>query len=192
MDETQRRLPATCGDRRMFLSTRRRQEETIDRLYGAIVAQARLPVFYRSMAVPDTVEGRFDLLVLHVHLLFRRLAPSGEPNRKIAQAMFDRFLADMDASLRELGVGDLAVPKRMRSMGEAFYGRAAVYDAALAESGDQALAAALQKNVYGNTGDASNSESLAKYVRKAAGALAQQDTAIIASGTVEFPGPDEV
>lgn len=176
----------------MFLSTRRRKEETIDRLYGAIVAQARLPVFYRSMAVPDTVEGRFDLLVLHVHLLFRRLANSGEPNRKIAQAMFDRFLADMDASLREFGVGDLAVPKRMRSMGEAFYGRAAVYDAALAESGDQALAAALQKNVYGNNGGASNSESLAKYVRKVASALAQQDTAIIASGTVEFPGPDEV
>jgi cytochrome b pre-mRNA-processing protein 3 len=177
----------------MFLSARRRQrEETIDRLYGAIVAQARLPVFYRSLAVPDTIEGRFDLLVLHVHLLFRRLAGADAQSRSMGQAVFDRFLADMDASLREIGIGDLAVPKRMRSMGEAFYGRAAVYDAALDETGDEALAAALLRNIYAN-GPAAGEASmlLARYARQAVAALAAQDAAMLAAGTIEFPSPEE-
>lgn len=181
----------------MFLSAlfpsikRRRREETIERLYGAIVAQARQPAFYRSMAVPDTLEGRFDLLVLHVHLLFRRLASAGEPSRTIAQAVFDRFIADMDDSLRELGVGDLAVPKRMRAMGEAFYGRAAVYDAAFAMPGEQALTEALQRNVYASSAENGSAASLARYARMAATALADQDAAVIAAGTVQFPVPEE-
>ena len=177
----------------MFLSARRRKrEETIERLYGAIVAHSRLPVFYRSLAVPDTIEGRFDLLILHVHLIFRRLAGADEQFRRIGQDVFDRFLADMDASLRELGVGDLAVPKRMRMMGEAFYGRAAVYDAAIAEAGDEALAVSLQRNVYANgAGTGEKAALLARYTRKAVAALAVQDVAAIASGAVEFPEPEE-
>jgi len=176
----------------MFLNaSRRKREETIDRLYGAIVAHARLPAFYRALAVPDTIEGRFDLLVLHVHLLFRRLAQGDELCRAIGQGVFDRFLADMDASLRELGVGDLAVPKRMRAMGEAFYGRAAAYDAALGEAGDEALAAVLQRNLYASDPDAGRSAALlAHYVRSAAAAMAAQDAAVIASGVVEFRMPE--
>jgi len=176
----------------MLLSARRKiREDTIDRLYGAIVAHARLPAFYRALAVPDTIEGRFDLLVLHVHLLFRRLAQGDEHCRAIGQGVFDRFLADMDASLRELGVGDLAVPKRMRAMGEAFYGRAAAYDAALGEAGDEALAAALHRNVYASDPDARRSAALlAHYVRSAASAMVVQDAAVIASGVVEFPMPE--
>jgi cytochrome b pre-mRNA-processing protein 3 len=166
----------------MFLNARRRdRDESIERLYGAIVAHARSPVFYRSLSVPDTIEGRFDLLVLHVHLLFRRLAAADEQCRAAGQAVFDRFLADMDASLRELGVGDLAVPKRMRAMGEAFYGRAAAYDAALARPNDDALAESLRRNVYANVDTAASSERLARYVRKAALVLAAQDAAAIAS-----------
>jgi len=176
----------------MLLSARRKiREDTIDRLYGAIVAHARLPAFYRALAVPDSIEGRFDLLVLHVHLLFRRLAQGDGLCRAIGQGIFDRFLADMDASLRELGVGDLAVPKRMRAMGEAFYGRAAAYDAALGETGDEALAAALQRNVYASDPDAGRSAALlAHYVRSAAAAMAAQLAAVIASGVVEFPLPE--
>jgi cytochrome b pre-mRNA-processing protein 3 len=177
----------------MFLSARRRQrEETIDRVYGAIVAQARLPVFYRSLAVPDTIEGRFDLLVLHVHLLFRRLAGADEQSRAVGQAVFDRFLADMDASLREIGIGDLAVPKRMRSMGEAFYGRAAIYDAALDETEDEALAAALLRNVYASDPHAGDAPiHLARYTRKTFAALAAQNAAVLATGAIEFPSPEE-
>jgi cytochrome b pre-mRNA-processing protein 3 len=177
----------------MFLSaSRRKREETIDRLYGAIVAHARLPVFYRVLAVPDTIGGRFDLLVLHVHLLFRRLAGANEAQRAAGQAVFDRFILDMDDSLRELGVGDLTVPKRMRSMGEAFYGRAAVYDAAIAESGDDALAAALLRNVYANdTGAVKNAFRLAGYVRNTVSALTAQDAARIVAGDAKFPLPEE-
>ena len=173
----------------MFLSARRRKhEETIDRLYGAIVAQARDPFFYGTLGVPDTIEGRFDMLVLHVHLLFRRLAAEPESVRKIGQAVFDRFLGDMDASLREIGIGDLAVPKRMRAMGEAFYGRAAVYDEALAQAGDKQLAAALQRNVYAGQA-AAGATHLAGYVRSAVNALAAQRADAIADGGIEFPNP---
>src|ERR1700739_217780 len=100
---------------------------TIDAVYGAIVAQARLPGFYLAYGVPDTVEGRFDMIVLHLVLLFRRLAREAE-FRELAQGIFDRFCNDMDHNLREMGVGDQSVPKEMRRLGEAFYGRAGVYE----------------------------------------------------------------
>ena len=108
-----------------------------------------MPAFYLALGVPDTAEGRFDLIVLHVHLLFRRLSGQGAEMQAIGQGVFDRFVTDMDDSLREMGTGDLAVPKRMRVMGEAFYGRAEAYDAALSAQGDDALTAALARNVYG-------------------------------------------
>ena len=108
---------------------------TISALYGAIVAQARLPGFYRDYAVPDTVKGRFDLIVLHLALVLDRLAEV-PALRGLGQGIFDRFCQDMDHNLREMGVGDLTVPKQMRRMGEAFYGRAKAYREALA-AGDR-------------------------------------------------------
>ena len=95
---------------------------TIETIYGMIVTQAREPSFYRDMAVPDTVNGRFDLLVLHLWLVLRRLRTT-EAAASLSQALFDRFCNDMDDNLREMGVGDLTVPKRMQAFGEAFYGR---------------------------------------------------------------------
>jgi cytochrome b pre-mRNA-processing protein 3 len=177
----------------MLLPLRRRRErqETIERLYGAIVAQARLPAFYVSLGVPDTVEGRFDLLVLHVYLLFRRLAQGDAGARATGQRVFDTFVADMDGSLREMGTGDLAVPRRMRAMGEAFYGRAEAYDAALATGGEDAIAAALSRNVYGDGGNAEAARKLARYVRRAASELASQDVAGIINGVIHFPQPEE-
>lgn len=156
----------------MLLRRRRERRETIERLYGAIVAQARRPFLYSELAVPDTVEGRFDMIVLHVFLLFRRLAEGDADARAVGQGVFDRFVEDMDASLREMGTGDLAVPRRMRDMGEAFYGRAHAYDAALSEEGDDVLASALARNIYGGDGSADAPRSLAHYVRNAAAVLA--------------------
>jgi cytochrome b pre-mRNA-processing protein 3 len=169
---------------------RRLQHETIERLYGAIVAQARLPDFYEELAVPDTVAGRFDLIVLHVHLLFRRLAGEGADEQVVGQGVFDRFVADMDDSLREMGTGDLAVPKRVRVMGEAFYGRAETYEAALAATEDDALVGALSRNVYGGGAERS-AQMLARYVRRAAASLAGQSASDIARGEVRFPAPAE-
>src|SRR5512141_2902535 len=111
---------------------------TISALYGAIVAQARLPGFYRDYAVPDTVEGRFELIVLHLALTLDRLAQD-PVLRTLGQGVFDRFCQDMDHNLREMGIGDLAVPKEMQRMGEAYYGRAQAYQAALAAEEGQAL-----------------------------------------------------
>jgi len=159
-------------------------------LYGAIVAQARMPAFYNRYGVPDTVEGRFDMVLLHVYLVWRRLSKAGVPEREAAQATFDLFFQDMDESMRELGVGDLSVPRKVRAMGEAFYGRAGVYDAALADPQDEQLVAALKRNVFN---DAENTEvkSLARYVRAADRALAAQDASAIARGEVMFPAPEE-
>jgi cytochrome b pre-mRNA-processing protein 3 len=178
----------------MFLRQSRRDNGRliIERLYGAIVTQARLPFFYEDFAVPDTVEGRFDLIVLHVHLLFRRLAREDAATRAIGQQVFDLFFDDMDANLRELGVGDLAVPRRVRAMGEASYGRAGAYDAALAEPGDAALIAALHRNVYGGVaGKETATLHLAGYVRRADAVLDTQDAASLRRGELVFARPEE-
>src|SRR6476660_9122950 len=99
-------------------------------LYGAIVAQARNPGLYADLAVPDTVTGRFEMVILHSALVLRHLR-ADDAAKAVAQEVFDLFCADMDRSLRELGVGDLAVGKRMREMAGIFYGRADAYDNAL-------------------------------------------------------------
>ena len=104
------------------LFRRSARQDTISILYGTIVAQARLPCFYREYAATDTVNGRFDLLVLHLVAVLGRLAED-PVLRDMGQALFDRFCQDMDHNLREMGIGDLSVPKEMQHMGEAFYGR---------------------------------------------------------------------
>src|SRR5947199_10564680 len=118
----------------------RRPNPTIAVLYGAIVAQARDPRFYEAYEVPDTVLGRFDLIVLHAALLLRRLRAGDAAARTLVQGVFDTFCRDMDHNLREMGIGDQRVPQQMQRVGEAFYGRARAYDAALAERDSAALA----------------------------------------------------
>jgi cytochrome b pre-mRNA-processing protein 3 len=168
---------------------RRPPKSTIAALYGAIVAQARLPVFYQSLGVPDTVLGRFDMIVLHLVLLLRRLR-EGQAHRELAQAVFNAFCRDMDDNLREMGISDQGVPREMRKVGEAFYGRAQAYEAALGAPGDAGLAAALARNVYGAVEPPVAAASLAAYVRAAARVLAEQELTVLASGHVHFPAPD--
>jgi len=165
----------------------------IRRLYGAIVAQARRSEFYAEYRVPDTIAGRFDMIVLHVYLVFRRLAAATDSARAIGQEMFDLFIEDMDASLREFGIGDLSVPRKMRAMAEGFYGRAGAYDAALGAEGEAELAAALQRNVY--AGDAvalAEAARLARYVRRVEQALAAAEVERIECAAISFPEPHEI
>jgi len=179
----------------MFQRLRFREDPrgNIRRLYGAIVAQARAPEFYADYGVPDTVEGRFDMVVLHVYLVFRRLAEAGEAARGRGQEMFDLFIEDMDASLRELGVGDLSVPRRVRAMAEGYYGRAGAYDAALIADGDDKLAAALLRNVYaGNENAEAGARRLARYVRHAEKRLGGANAGEIESAAFALPDPGEV
>jgi cytochrome b pre-mRNA-processing protein 3 len=156
---------------------------TIEAIYGAIVAQAREPLFYRDLAAPDTVDGRFDMLLLQLWLVLRRL----EPKSELAQGLFDKFCDDMDDNLRELGTSDLKVPKKMREFGSAFYGRTKAYDLALVE-GREALAAALSKNIY-NGRDIEHARQLAAYVEAADHHLAGLDPATLNSGAWRFPSP---
>ncbi len=165
---------------------RNRQAATIAALYGTIVAQARSPSFYRDYGVPDTVNGRFDMIVLHVALLLRRLEDEPEPDRTLGQGIFDRFCEDMDDNLREMGVGDLKVPKEMQRMGEAFYGRVAAYRAALGQGDEAALTAAVARNLFG--GDAPGARRLAAYMRQALSRLQGQGG--IAEGRLDWPAPE--
>jgi cytochrome b pre-mRNA-processing protein 3 len=165
-----------------------RGADTIEALYGAIVAQARDPLFYTDYGVPDTVEARFDMIVLHVALLFRRMRSEAGSVHALGQDIFDRFCKDMEHNLREMGVSDLAVPREMRRVGEAFYGRAAAYDGALARPDDAALAAALGRNVFADEA-CPLARRLASYVRATAADLARQDVSALANGAVRFPGP---
>jgi cytochrome b pre-mRNA-processing protein 3 len=157
---------------------------TIEAMYGMIVTQAREPLFYRDLGVPDTVNGRFDLLVLHLWMVLRRVKPMAG-GVGFAQTLFDRFCDDMDGNLREMGVGDLTVPKRMQAFGEAFYGRAAAYDLALA-SGEEPLAQALCKNILNGDG-IENARRLAAYAEAVIAALAGLDEATLRSASWKFP-----
>jgi cytochrome b pre-mRNA-processing protein 3 len=169
---------------------------TIDALYGAIVAQARREPFYLAYGVPDTAEGRFDMVVLHLALVCRRLgreSGTGEtPARGLSQQVFDMFCADMDHNLREMGVGDLTVPKKMRRLGEAFFGRLEVYDRALAASDGEELAAALARNVLGEGEPSASPRRLAAYVREAATRLDSTSLVALTAGQIDFPAPDAV
>jgi cytochrome b pre-mRNA-processing protein 3 len=168
------------------LFRRNRRADTISALYGMIVAQARTPCFYQDYAVPDTINGRFDLLVLHLVLVIERL--NRDPALKdLAQGLFDRFCADMDDNLREIGIADLKVPKEMRKMGEAFYGRAQAYRAALAASDDAALVEALVRNIYG--GMAPAAARLAAYARQSLKDLEAQEASTFEAGKVRLPDP---
>ncbi len=164
-------------------------QRTIETIYGMIVTQAREPLFYRDLGVPDTVNGRFDLLVLHLWTVLRRLRPV-TGSAALSQGLFDRFCADMDANLREMGVGDLAVPKRMQAFGEAFYGRSAAYDAALASQGE-ALARAICKNVLSGVG-MENARRLATYVDAAIAGFDEIDDADFAAAGWRFPGAGKI
>jgi cytochrome b pre-mRNA-processing protein 3 len=194
----------------MILARFRRnsQARTIHALYGAIVAQARSVVFYADYRVPDTVEGRFDLIVLHLVLLLNRLARP-EAARGLGQTflgqaflgqaflgqaflgqeLFDAFCRDLDANLREMGVGDLAVPKRMQAFAEAFYGRQAAYLAALDAADERVFEKALARNIFAAGNDA-GAVQLARYARAAVTRLDAQDDGALIRGAVVFPSPE--
>ncbi|WFU76565.1 MULTISPECIES: ubiquinol-cytochrome C chaperone family protein [unclassified Bradyrhizobium] len=157
---------------------------TIEAIYGMIVTQAREPIFYRDLGVSDTVNGRFDLLLLHLWLVLRRLR-TVQGATELSQALFDRFCEDMDDNLREMGVGDQIVPKRMRAFGEAFYGRVQAYDQAI-EAGGEALAAAICKNILNGSG-LDHARRLAAYARATEADLARTGEAALLRASFKFP-----
>ena len=160
-------------------------------LYGAIVAQARQGALYRDLGVPDTVEGRFEMILLHLALVLRNLRGTDGRVEAAGQAVFDTFCTEMDRSLREMGVGDLSVGRKMRAVGEAYYGRAAAYEPGLAGADPAGLAAALARNVYGGAAPTVAAAAIAHYMIAADRAIARHGMKGLLQGTIPFPAPED-
>ena len=158
------------------------------RIYLSIVQQARRPEFYAVGGVPDSVDGRFDMIVLHPFLVLRRMKAAGG-DQDLPQRVYDLMFADMDQTLREMGVGDLSVPKHIKRMVQAFHGRVAAYESALGDSDPAALDDALARNLYGTVEPAPEVLTvMAGYMRVAERSLAKLSLEAIHGGALEF-GP---
>jgi len=157
----------------------------VDAAYRRIVERSRQPRFYIGWGVPDTLDGRFELLALHAFLVLHRLRGEGEAAAGFAQALFDTLFADMDRSLREMGAGDLGVGRHVKDMAKAFYGRITAYEKGLAD--ETALAAGLRRNLFGTVEpDASQLAVAAGYLIRQAAALQAQPLASLLAGEVDF------
>lgn len=179
-----------------FVRHAKRRAEERERargLYIAAVAQARRPGFYTECGVADDLDGRFDLIVLHVYLTVRALSPTGEIGKRLADYMFRIMMDDMDLNLREMGVSDLRVGKRVKSMARAFYGRAAAYEKAIEadednESEGVELKAAIERNIYGaDEPSATQVAELLAYVWRTEETLTQLPDDELLSGRVVYP-----
>ena len=156
-------------------------------MHDALIAVVRRPAFYLHFGSPDTFDGRFDLLVLMASVLLRRLRSGDVETQNLAQAIVDTLFRRLDIALRELGVSDVAVPKRMKRLAEAFKGRTAAYDHAL-EAGDEGeLAAAIARNVLNGSSDG---RDLARYMIAANARLHASDLSELRGGHLPFPEAD--
>lgn len=173
-----------------FFRRRASHERAGFQLYSVAVAAARDPYLYVTLGVPDTLDGRFDAVALHVYLVIRRLNMSPAPGADLAQAVFDAMFADMDVNLREMGVSDMSVGKRNRAMWEAFHGRSAAYAEAW-EDGEK-LATAIARNVWrGQEAPAGSPDALVRLVRAEAKRLADQPLEALLRGEVTFIPAEE-
>jgi cytochrome b pre-mRNA-processing protein 3 len=170
-----------------FFSKTARRRGNADKLYLTLVALAREPRFYTDLGVPDTVDGRFEMLSLFVYLALRRLRREGKGAVRFPQDLFDTMFADLDQSLRELGAGDLGVAPRIKRMAEGFYGRIAAYDKALDEGG-ATLADTLRRNLYGTvTPDEASLARMADVLCRLDGAFAGLPLEALHAGELEVP-----
>ena len=166
-------------------------DDLAHKLYVEVVKQARQPVFYSELGVPDTPDGRFDMVLVHAYLLFRRMKDDHQQTAALAQAVFDLMFADMDQNLREMGLGDIGVSHRIKGMIKAFYGRVTVYDEGVAEDGDKRLKEALKRNLYRKSDPAEEQvTAMAQYIYQEIDNLSAQDNLEILKGDVRFgPAP---
>ena len=158
--------------------------------YGRVVAQSRRPDFFSELGVPDTVDGRFELIVLHAILYLRRLKRDDPEAAALGQRFFDTMFTDFDRSLREMGTGDLSVGREVKRMAQGFYGRVDAYGRGLA-AGDLALEAALGRNLFGTVRAPATAvlAAMARYVRDTAARLDAQSASDLLAGEIEFGDP---
>jgi cytochrome b pre-mRNA-processing protein 3 len=172
----------------LSLFKKSRGEPSVERVYAAIVAASRVPALYSTMGVPDTVMGRFESLGLVLSLTLRRLKQLPPPANSLAQELVDRFFAGLDSAMREIGIGDVSVPKKVKKLGQAFYGRLGAYDAALAEgAAADDLEKALARNVLEMPDQPGLAAALARHVRALAARLDAAGIDDILAGQVFQP-----
>lgn len=152
------------------------------------MAAARNPALFAEYAIDDTFEGRFEAVTLHSVVLLRRLNALPRPGPDMAQDLADAVFRHFELALREAGVGDISVPKRMKRLTEAFLGREIAYDLAL-RTGSPDLAMALSRNVYAGGRDA---DRLARYVEAVDAALSSASVESLMTGPIPFPEPSEI
>ena len=172
---------------RLFGRERNANRAVTEALYERIVAAARQKVFYSDWAVPDTPLGRFEMLSLMMLLFQHRLRGEEGTAKEVAQVLIDEFFTDVEHSLRELGISDPGVPKRMKRLARMFYGRTAAYTDALDRGDGEAMAAALGRNVRPDVAVWPEATHLAGYVFAVQKALAAQSTDAICAGRLAYP-----
>jgi len=165
---------------------RKRYERAGFELYTSAVQAARDPYIFETLGAPDTLDGRFDVIGLYVFLLVHRLHSESKPGKDLAQAVFDAMFSDMDINLREIGVGDMSIGKRVRAMWEAFHGRSAAYASAIDAGDTAALAGAIARNVWRGEAPQDAARALAALVLDQAAHLAEQPIAAFLAGQVSF------
>jgi cytochrome b pre-mRNA-processing protein 3 len=158
-------------------------------LYRRIADHARRPILFIAYGVPDTIDGRFEMLCLHVYPLFHRLKGQGAEAEALSQTTYDAMFADLDGSLRELGVADLGVGRRIKTMTEALNGRIHAFDRAFA-AGDAELREAVRRNVYGTAAPSEDQvRAMADYLRHIREALLASSLADLCAGRLSLPEP---
>ena len=166
---------------------RRANRLLIDQIHGEIVAAARAPALYQEAGVADTIEGRFEMVVLHAGLVVRRLLALGPEAGDMAQELVDRVFRGFEDALREMAIGDAGVARRIKTMAGGFAGRSRAYAAALDSGDEAALAAALARNVYGASAAPPEATGLARRAATVAAALDQARYEDFAAGRFRFP-----
>jgi len=171
------------------LLARRSEKSAARRLYDEAVAQGRRPALYSRLGAPDTVEGRFEILTAHVILLIDRLRGDEPRAVHLRQALFDVYVSDLDGALREMSVGDLAVGRRMKKLGEAFYGRARAYDAAFRELPDLTMLEDVIARTILDGISSADPSPLAAYIARRREGLAAREMASLLEGSAGWPAP---
>lgn len=173
---------------------RRRGDERADMaFYATVVAQARQPGFYAALGVPDTLDGRFELIALHVILVMRRLKGQGAAADERARRLYEVMIDEFDTSLREMGAGDTGIGRRVKTMLRGMHGRIIAYDKALADPDPRHLEVALDNNLYGTVRevDPAHLSAVAGYVRETVAVLETVPVERIVAGELRFaPVPD--
>jgi cytochrome b pre-mRNA-processing protein 3 len=175
----------------LFSPRSRAERDAAARIYAAVVTASRHPALYTGFAVPDTLEGRFEMIALHLFPVLNRLMHDPGDDPKLAQRISETFVDDIDAAFREMGVSDTAVPRRMKALYRSFAGRITAYRRGL-EEGGEALTAAVSRNVFPDGGEDSLAAApLAAYLTHAVAAIRVVAMAGLRAGQLPFPDPTE-